>query len=410
MPRPEQLSTSELLASIAKSAEPVKPSALSAEFGVSRATVHRKIEQLLADSLVIRTGSGPAAAYRVPNAKEVLEQSLLKQATFGQVRLAMGNQAAYALQEGLELFSRVGIGQLEALLEPMRQRLFGSQGAGPDEQGLLEDANALVIALKSHLLGFSANASFGIYNPHVHAKVLRAWALQKAVRHRTAWDLSPTGFRGVHHDEPLDASTIAGLYVHSDSPDAARKPQRYVLEMPLDVLELLEEALRWSLRLRTGDAHAVLDMAKESLLVHSSGVPVTQEVLEGAATYATHLTPLLGQPNVEGHNVRLDKLEGHLLQLLKASQGFLENRTETRIAAGDEPAVVVSWVGDSPWALDVDELPAGMLLNFAAGRYRVIAPSKRDDVLVVVASSASLQTAIQKAKSYAAKTPADVSF
>lgn len=396
MPRPEIISLADVLKHV--SSTPVKPSALTAKLGVSRATVHRKLEALRGLEHVVRVGEGPQAAYRLPDAQEVFQRSR-RDSPQGQVRVVMSGAAARALQDALELYSRLGIGQLEQITERARWSSFSKaqdQRLPDDDLRLVE---LLTLRLKSQLLGLPEGASFGIHNPKVHPSVLTLWTLQRALRHRLAWDRQPQGSIGVWHDEPLDGERLPGLSVHSDEPDDKGLPSRYVLEFPGELTGTVATALRFALRVDSGDPAAVLDMAAAGVLRGQDGGPVTAQALERAAADVAGLVTLLGGPAA---SVELSPTQALMLQACKALEEFVEKGGPARCELPGERAIDVQVVDDSPMAISLDHLPQGMMLNFQRGKYRVIAPGKSDGVLTIVAESHSLQTVLQMARNDAA--------
>jgi len=398
MPRTENFTPSAILSAL--SLTPEKPSALAARLGVSRATVHRKLKTLLSEKLVVVVGAGPASAYRLPTPRDALEYARSEAHPRAQVRLTVGGATAQAIQEGLELYSRIGIGQLEQIAEMARYRNFGPTPEYTQET--LNEVAALVGHLKLRLLGLSPGASFGAYGPRVHPKVQWAWAAQQAIRHRLAWDRRPLGGHGVSHNEPLRRDAAAGLFVYSDSPDEQGIPARYALEMPSDFLPLFTESLSFSLRLWAGDVGSVLEMLKERTLVPETRLLPDDVTLAECTEIAGRLTTLLAKQWPLDQNLKLDAQGVRMLQVVKALQGHEAGNARTVVSNGDEPDVAVEGVGSSPWAMDVDDMPQGTMLNFHKGEYRVIAPSQSDGMLVIVASSHSLQTAIQLAKNHVA--------
>jgi hypothetical protein len=399
MTRPERLTAAQLLAAL--TATPAKPSDLSKALSVSRATVHRRLESLLNEGLVVRVGDGPTASYRVPTSDEELARS--RPVAAGQVRLVMNNTAAYAVQSALDLYARIGLGQLKEI--ESRARFGELRRADGEELTLteLDQLEQLTEAMRFHLLGLTGGASYGIYGPKVHPDVLRTWGLQRALRHRIAWDGNPKGSMGVWHDEPLNNDTITGLFVHSDQPDAKGAPTRYVMEMPADCVKLLRDALNVSLQVLTGEFSVIVDLARNQILRHSDlGGPVPESALSLGAAIAAKMQAVLSSGSSGAYNVVLSSALAHVLEVLKAFEQFQHSGERAHSSGASTTGTTVEPVGDSPWALTLDELPQGMLLNFKGGQYRVIAPTGEDHMLAIVASSHSWKTAVQMANNYAA--------
>lgn len=400
MARPELVSSSQLLAALAPVA--LTPAALAKTLRVSRATVHRKLAELVPQGLVIRVGRGPSASYRQPTAEEVVDQARVRIAPEGQVRLTMGRRAADATQAALDLYSRLGIGQLHQISELARGGVLRRGDGSAFTFAQLDSIEQLVDALSYQMLGFDRGASFGIHSPHVAAKVTRCWALQRVLRHRLAWDAGPAdGPRGVWHDEPLDLRNLEAVFVHSDEPDSEGLPARYLVEVPRETMRLLTEVLRFSLRVMTGDITPVMELVRSQALRHRSGSPVAATALAEGELLAQALMHELRQLPPGEHNVALAPVQARLLQVIKALDGFAKSGEATCEFVG-EPPVAVRAVVNSPCAVTLDDLPDGMLLNFHGGQYRVIGPHADGEHLSVVAESHSLKTALLLAQTSAA--------
>jgi len=401
MARPQQLEAPQLLKAITGTA--TKPSDLAKALGVSRATVHRKLEPLLTEGLVVRVGEGPQAAYRLPSAQEAVERALALTPT-GQVRLVLDKRSALAVREGLELFTRLSIGQLEEI----RQEVSLDETNKPYPYEMLDLLSGYIASFKQQVVGFSSNASFGIHNPKLNPVVTKSWALMRALRHRLAWDQTPEGRMGTWHDEPmLSEDSLPGLAVLSDTPDTEGKPMRYVLEMPRECVELIGHAVRVALRIRTGDFEVLLDMAKDNTLRHQSGSPVSEVGMQVGKELVQAMTQLVAEHRkADGLNTKLTPGQVHMLEVIKACEAFAASGGTVARAFGEAGRVELADVGDSPLALTLEELPPGMMLNFKAGQYRVIAPAGEEGFLTIIAQSRSLQTVVQMARNHAKGAPA----
>lgn len=400
MARPEQLSPALLLKSITH--EPAKPSALATALGVSRATVHRKLEALLAEGLVVKIGDGPTAAYRLPSAQEAVARADALRPD-GLVRLVLDKRSAWAARESLELFTRIGIGQLEEIEHDARMQSISAD----DPYEKLEQLKQLVFSFKRLTTGMPPHASFGIYNPKVPVQVTKAWALMKALRHRIAWDQTPEGSIGVWHDEPMfEEDQLPGLSVLSDTPGEDGKPTRYLIEMPREAVALLGQAAKMALRLRIHDFSVLMELVNDGLIRHTEHASLGDTDKAAAAQLTAAMQAVMLGDADASPNVALGKSEERLLHLVKACEAF-DGSTE-RVVASFEPEglIEVYPLTDSPIAVTLDSLPEGMLLNFKGGMYRVIAPRGEDDLLTVIAESRSLQTVIQMAKNLSGKGPA----
>lgn len=401
MARPEQLAPHVLLKAVTST--PVKPSTLATTLGVSRATVHRKLEPLVAEGLVVRVGEGPQAAYRLPTVQEALAKAETIRPD-GQVRMVLDKRTTWAVRESLELYTRLGIGQLEEV----RQEVSMTDAGTLRPYETLERLSDLLAGFKRHVLGFSSNASFGIHNPKLEPSITKAWALMRTLRHRIAWDQTPEGRLGVWHDEPLLAEdSMAGLSAHSDTPGDDGKPTRYIVEMPRECVELIGRAVKVALRVRTGDFGVLLDLAKEGMLRHNDGNAPTAEQLSAGDVLVAGMCSLLAPAGEKSSlNVKLSASDVRLLEIIKACETFASAADKVARTFDEAGLIELSTVSDSPFAQTVDDLPEGMLLNFKGGKYRVIAPTGEDQMLTIIAESRSLQTVVQMARNRAGGAPA----
>lgn len=391
MARPEQLSPALLLKTV--TAEPSKPSALAKALGVSRATVHRKLEALLAEGLVVRVGEGPTAAYRLPSVEESLQRADALRPD-GLVRMVLDKRSAWAVRESLELFTRIGIGQLEEVYQTVRMNLI-AEDASEDKLHSLE---SLIQSFKRIVTGMSPHSSFGIYSPKVPAEVTKAWALMRALRHRIAWDQTPEGHMGVWHDEPLfNEDSLAGLSVLSDTPGEDGKPTRYYLELPRDAVAVIGRAVKVALRIHVQDFQVLNDLVEEGIIMHTD-LRLLDADKKAASDLVTAMRRLFVEESAASKDVALDSAGERLLRVVKACDAFSNIAEKVYSEFEPEGFVALYPLTDSPIAHSLDSLPEGMLLNFKGGKYRVIAPRGEDELLTIVAESKSLQTVIQMAR------------
>lgn len=95
--------------------------------------------------------------------------------------LHMQTQHAGLAVQALDLYSRIGIGQLEMLMESpsVRTGLTDAQRA---------EAEWLINRLKLVLFGLPEHASYSIVNERTAPAAKRAWDLRNVIRHRLAMD------------------------------------------------------------------------------------------------------------------------------------------------------------------------------------------------------------------------------
>lgn len=112
-------------------------------------------------------------------------------------------EQARVLAAALELYARIGMGQIEHLLEEIRfSGLVTRPDGAPVPAKDIERAEALVYQVKQVLTQFAPNTSKGIAGPATPRVAQIAYEMYKAIRHRLAWDRNPQGGLGVDFDDP----------------------------------------------------------------------------------------------------------------------------------------------------------------------------------------------------------------
>lgn len=117
--------------------------------------------------------------------------------------LTLPVEYARILADAAELYARLGIGQYGELLQMARDGLVIDREGQPTKLANIEAAEPLLNEIKRLLTGYPANASHGIYAPTLPKRFQYAHAVEKAIRHRLAWDTHPQGGTSVQFDEPL---------------------------------------------------------------------------------------------------------------------------------------------------------------------------------------------------------------
>jgi hypothetical protein len=122
--------------------------------------------------------------------------------------LTLSRKQAKVLVSALDLFSRIGLGQLEEV-EQVAQR-HGLYTAKPGKETPSSSEHALIrrwlAELKMLIYGFEPNASFGIFNPRLPAAFKISHDLEQVIRHKLAWTANPKGGSAVDFCEPLISS------------------------------------------------------------------------------------------------------------------------------------------------------------------------------------------------------------
>lgn len=108
---------------------------------------------------------------------------------------------AAILKDALELYFRVGLGQLNqvtSVLLPMRQEKYLKEDV---HDNYLEIREAFVEA-KRLLFGFGHGESHGIFSPHLPDRFKVAADIHDSVRSKLAWHKNPGGGFTVDFDPP----------------------------------------------------------------------------------------------------------------------------------------------------------------------------------------------------------------
>ncbi len=114
--------------------------------------------------------------------------------------ISLNAEQADLLVKALDLFTRIGLGQFEAVLEAYDR----------DLKLPLEKRELITSGLNTAKLaaGHPVNGSFGINNPAMHEKFRDTWDICQVVRHRLAWDRKPEGGPQVWFDRPYRAGAL----------------------------------------------------------------------------------------------------------------------------------------------------------------------------------------------------------
>jgi hypothetical protein len=116
--------------------------------------------------------------------------------------LHMNEKQAQIIIHALDLYSRIGMGQLEEVVTILRQNINGSN---KDTLGKLEEVGRLIREASSYWMG-GAGSYYGINSEQISDSFRIAWDLQQVVRYRLAWDRNPEGGIQVIFDDPIQTS------------------------------------------------------------------------------------------------------------------------------------------------------------------------------------------------------------
>lgn len=119
------------------------------------------------------------------------------------VQLNLTIEQAHAVQRALDLYTRICLGQLEAIAHLVRDDTLPLHGA--DQRmgappGTCDEVDRALRATKAHL-GFHPSGSFGISHAHVHLTGKRTYEIDKTLSRVLAVHRNPTPtFHSVDYD------------------------------------------------------------------------------------------------------------------------------------------------------------------------------------------------------------------
>lgn len=397
--RPESLSLSNVLGALSDQAQSAP--AIADVLGVSRATVHRKLTEMLERNLVVAGGRGRASTYRLPSIMEQIEAARAEVATASErCRLVLDTKSAYRIVDDLDLAMRIGMGQFEIVEESIRDRLFGPAQIVSDEA--MSRLASLIMSIKVDLLGLSRGASHGILSPNVDVGFVVMRSLQAAIRHRLAWDQNPRGSIGVYHDEPIERARVHDqIIVYSlknGQPDEG-ECRLVVIEASKETFAMLLDGVRLARRMRGGDFMPFVELAQQGRLKRTGGAEVQASHIEQVQVLVGVMVKIWREESERWSQARRD-LEGARgamqAKLIDAVGEILSGQSvQAQVSKEGHFLAGCALKGDEPmYGVTIQDLPAGYFLNRVGDRYRVIGPDASPDRLRIYAESASPQTAV----------------
>lgn len=135
------------------------------------------------------------------------------------VKLELTIDQAKVVEDALDLYSRIGIGQLEEV-EHVLKRKFGFFNVVDKNTPINWDAFNQAIKYAKLYIGFEPNASYGIGNKKVSVSVKRAFEIQKTLSKELAMDRDPNpgfktfdyeGLTSRYTDDPAPECTITKI-------------------------------------------------------------------------------------------------------------------------------------------------------------------------------------------------------
>lgn len=115
--------------------------------------------------------------------------------------LEMTERQAQIIINALELYSRIGMGQLQEVAYVLRSNSV----PGFINFNALDKVESLTREASSYWMNFSGGYH-GISSNKINDSFRVAWDLQQVIRYRLAWDRNPEGGIQVHFDEPYKTS------------------------------------------------------------------------------------------------------------------------------------------------------------------------------------------------------------
>lgn len=391
MARPAALNLSDIARLLCST--PRSPGELGAALKASRATLHRKLSELVDEGLAVRCGEGRSSAYRLSSPQETFASERSRHAGKRLVRMSLQAPLAQMVQTALDTATRLGIGQLHQAVEPFRYKSLGAMPKFSHEH--LERAEHVAGSLKLALLHFPSNASHGIYSAKVIDDVKAVWAVQRTLRHRLAWERTPAGSMGVDFDDPSHAAVQPELQVTS----TRDTDQILWIHVELDAANapLIAKALRMHARIDVGDFDVIVDLAREGWMRTYEGEIAGESELQQGRFLTQRMREALDFAPDEVADASEHPLTGlanaiDTVSTMTASQVGWPDRGD------DHPADAVISAGAADlMPIDLKELPPGWMTRHAGSQYRVVQPVEGDEGFVQISASHSLQTAIQMA-------------
>lgn len=230
----------------------------------------KRIMEAASASGVILPRRDAAEGFIVPTVEDCLVwQPRMQDARM--VSVWMTPQQALEVARGLELFARVGIGQVKEIACPLRLSQCAPASLGVEASNVITTLGKTAEALGYVLTGAAPGNSHSISSHLVDDSVKIAWDVMGAIKHRMAWDAVQSMQASVWHDDvsrkalgPGDVSVLGKTLAGGDG--------WYLLQFSAALREPLNFGLRCAKRIVGGDFLAVIDMAKRGALrMHDGG-------------------------------------------------------------------------------------------------------------------------------------------
>lgn len=117
-------------------------------------------------------------------------------------QLTLTDTQAIIIKDALDMYSRVGMGQIKAILDhpDITERLLDKGHSRWGEVGDTLDV------FKQEVFDLDKSGYYGIFSEDIKECNREAWDVQQVIRHGIAWDKYPEGGLGVSWDTPFQAS------------------------------------------------------------------------------------------------------------------------------------------------------------------------------------------------------------
>ncbi|WCK57101.1 hypothetical protein PP175_28340 (plasmid) [Aneurinibacillus sp. Ricciae_BoGa-3] len=122
------------------------------------------------------------------------------------VQMEMSERQAKIMIEALDLLSRIGTGQVDAI----EQMLF-KMGIMPDMQKRNEAEDALKQLKSAYFPALQGNASYGIFNEQTPDESKVSWDMIQVARNKIAWHKNPKGGFTVDFNTPMPSTNTEEL-------------------------------------------------------------------------------------------------------------------------------------------------------------------------------------------------------
>lgn len=376
--------------------------ALAAAASLSTTKVQAMLEALAPENVVVRVELGSVTAYRRPTTLEEFTRAVSNRPTEERVRVTMTYPAAHFVVSALDLFTRMGIGQLTEISSMARWEQLRNSAGNPVDDNRIQRMESLLQDAKSSVLGFAAGASLGIHHPKVNPVVLRCYQVQRGLRHRMAWDADARTTHSTWHQEPSFSGADSVLVLTVDGPTPGTKA--LLLELSTEDARAVELALNFYAQVLQGNLDALLELGHKEILITKEGLPLSEEQLQMLGDICKHAASALRPGVLETVRSTVAPVAPAMHALASSLHSVVAKLSQSvQLGVNTELAMAVELTSSNKFSPSLDEVPASVMLSFKKNRYRVIGPSQLGKGMAILAEAFQIQTAIAKARGFAPK-------